>query len=135
MAAARREGLRLASGGKACEDVDECAEGSAKCERGCRNLDPRTTGLPYVCSCPDGMAVDPADQYHCIQQARPLALAPRHPPCRAPARPGPRVRPPCKPRPGTARARPRPPPQRGRKGMLPTQHQPPVSPCTCQRRG
>ncbi len=101
MAAARREGLRLASGGKACEDVDECAEGSAKCERGCRNLDPRTTGLPYVCSCPDGMAVDPADQYHCIQQAR-LPPTPHHPPRCAPARPGGRVELPCKPRPGIA---------------------------------
>lgn len=66
----RREGLRLGKDGKKCEDVDECAEGTAKCESGCRNLDPRTTGMPYVCSCPDGLAVDPADQYHCVSEAR-----------------------------------------------------------------
>ena len=66
----RRDGLRLAKDDKACEDIDECAEGSAKCEQGCRNLDPRITGLPYICTCPDGLAVDPADQYHCIKQAR-----------------------------------------------------------------
>lgn len=68
---ARRDGLRLAKDDKACEDIDECAEGTAKCEHGCRNLDPRITGLPYVCTCPDGLAVDPADQYHCIKQAQP----------------------------------------------------------------
>ena len=66
----RREGLRLGKDGKKCEDVDECAEGTAKCESGCRNLDPRTTGMPYVCSCPDGLAVDPADQYRCVSEAR-----------------------------------------------------------------
>ncbi|KAK9840728.1 hypothetical protein WJX81_000565 [Elliptochloris bilobata] len=63
-----KDGLRLAKDDKACEDIDECAEGSAKCEHGCRNLDPRTTGLPYVCTCPDGLAMDPADQYRCIKQ-------------------------------------------------------------------
>ena len=70
-----RDGLRLAKDDMACDDIDECAEGTAKCQEGCRNLDPRITGLPYVCSCPDGLAVDPADQYRCIKQARPSAAS------------------------------------------------------------
>ena len=70
-----REGLRLGKDGKTCEDVDECAEGTAKCESGCRNLDPRTTGMPYVCSCPDGPGRRPRRSVP-LRQRGALASAP-----------------------------------------------------------
>lgn len=54
-------GLRLGRDGKSCEDVDECSEGTAGCSQICTNMDPRTSGLPYSCSCEEGFEIDPTD--------------------------------------------------------------------------
>ncbi|KAK9804303.1 hypothetical protein WJX72_005862 [[Myrmecia] bisecta] len=62
-----RAGLRVAVDGKACEDIDECAEHTAKCEGGCENKDPRQTGLEYTCTCEEGTMVDPGNQYNCVK--------------------------------------------------------------------
>ena len=39
-----RRGLQLAADGKSCEDVDECAAKTDKCQGQCINKDPRESG-------------------------------------------------------------------------------------------
>ena len=83
--AACREGLRLGPDGKKCEDIDECAEGTAACEQQCENRDPRTTGLTYVCKCGPGYSVDLDSQYKCIPQVQEALRYPLRHSYKAPA--------------------------------------------------
>ena len=65
-----RAGLRLAKDGKACEDVDECAEHTDECDQQCINKDPRKSGIPYACSCNLGYSLDLQDRHNCIKTVR-----------------------------------------------------------------
>lgn len=65
-----RAGLRLAKDGKACEDIDECAEHTDECDHQCINKDPRKSGIPYACSCKLGYSLDLQDRHNCVKTVR-----------------------------------------------------------------
>lgn len=54
------DGYRLGADNKTCEDIDECAEQSSKCNQYCHN-----TNGSYHCSCQQGFKLD-TDQRTCI---------------------------------------------------------------------
>lgn len=66
-------GLQLAADGKSCEDVDECAAKTHKCQGQCINKDPRESGMEYQCQCGDGKMTDPANRFKCIEANELLA--------------------------------------------------------------
>ncbi|KAL3145489.1 hypothetical protein ABBQ32_003313 [Trebouxia sp. C0010 RCD-2024] len=67
LCAASGAGLRLAKDGKACEDIDECAEHTDECDQQCINKDPRKSGIPYACSCNLGYSIDLQDRHKCLK--------------------------------------------------------------------
>lgn len=58
-------GTRLAGDGHACDDVDECADGTAGCSHQCINA----VGSAF-CACPDGMRLDD-DWKTCVDESGP----------------------------------------------------------------